>query len=361
MKTVIRRPGLLVKLGLFAGLLVTGQAAIAQDTAADTDVTNQAFVSFSIGTVMQGTVPSNEVTFKVDRRVDFDVSLEAAALKPIVPNEPGVFLEFLVTNESNDTLDFDLAQAALNNGDSVRSTTSTGETLDAVSIEVAPDFIGGGGTETPSRGANINAITGLPAGETIRVYIYADAPASLPDAAIPAIRLSVTAALGGSPLVDNSGDADDPAVVQNVFVNAPVGNNAILSNEDGFTVSAATVAAVKRSEVLSDPVTTATGGSNPKAIPLAVVEYSIELTNNGSVPADSIVITDTLDVASVELLNNTYGSDNVDLGGGATCVADTVATDGCTFDTGTGALSVTLPVSLGAGATVTVRFQVRIL
>ncbi len=359
MKTAIKRLGSLATLGLVVGILAPAQHVLAQDTTAGTDITNQATVSFSVGGVAQAPASSNAYSFVVDRRVDFDVSLEAGAVTPATPGQTGLFLPFVVTNESNDTLDFDLAQSPLANGVTFRGggETATGETMDAVSIEVAAAIMGSGGSETPTRGANINGISSLGPGEAIRVYIFSDAPLTLPDGSTPAMELSVTAAQGGSPLVDNSGVADDPAAVQNVFVNPPVGGNAVLTNADGFSVTAADVTAVKSSAVISDPFSS----SNPKAIPDAIVEYTITVTNNGTETASTPIISDTLNIANVEFVTDAYGAgQNVDLGGGSFCNADGDAGDGCEYDPGTGGLDVQIGDLAPGGGTQTITFRVRI-
>jgi len=65
----------------------------------------------------------------------------------------------------------------------------------------------------------------------------------------------------------------------------------------------------KVSQVLSDPIS---GGSDPKAIPGAIVQYTIAVTNQGpgAVDADSLIITDPLD-ASVALYVDTGSGDPI--------------------------------------------------
>lgn len=359
MKTVIKRLGFLVRAGLFAGLLVSGQQALAQTayvpgTNAGTTIENTASVTFSVGGVPQTAVDSDTATFEVDRRVDFELVPVSPGLELIAPSQPGLILAFTLTNESNDTLDFSLVQAALGNGDAITGIveTATGESMDAVDIEVAPSFIGGGGTEDPSPGAGNDNVDNLPPGETIRINIYSNAPDNLPDTSRPAIELSVTATQSdGTAITDDSGDADLPGVVQNVLVDGPV--TRVVS--DGFEVTAADVTATKSSQVVEDPFS---GTTNPKAIPGAYVEYTFVVTNAASGDATDVTITDTLNTTLVQLLDGAYngGSSNVDLGGGAFCNADAVA-DGCTYDAGTGDLEINLG-TLAGGSSQTIRFQV---
>ncbi|MCH5373300.1 MAG: DUF11 domain-containing protein, partial [Planctomycetes bacterium] len=296
MKTVMERLGFLAKASVLVGLMVSGQQALAQDTQAGTTITNQATVSFSVNGISQADVPSNAYEFEVDRRVDFVVSVEDPTLETINPNQTGLELRFLVTNEINDTLDFSLASRVLAAAEPFGASdeySATGEAMAAVTIEVAPGIVGSG-SEDPVFGANNGSIDNLGPGESIRVSIFADAPPTLPDAAIPALELSATALLSdGSALSDDTGVADDPGLVQNVFVNA----TDVLVEADGFSVASAAVSAVKSSEVISDPF----GSANPKAIPGAVVAYTIVVTNNGSATATGISISDTVTDAQVQV------------------------------------------------------------
>lgn len=302
--------------------------------------------------MVQSAETSNPVTFVVDRRVDFLVSPEAPDPEGIAPSQAGLFLPFTITNLSNDTLDFSLAFRTLANGETYRSgtETATGEIMETISIEVAPDLVGTAG-EFPSRGANISSIDDLGPGEQIRVYIYSDAPSDLPDGSQPALELSATALdSAGAALSDDTLVVDDPAVVQNVLVNA----TDTLVEVDGFAVTAADITALKSSTVLSDPF----GSANPKAVPGAVVQYSITVTNGASGLATGITIRDILVDALVSLETTT-----VTRSVSGDCVADGNPGDGCTLlpsgTPGESELSVDLS-NLANGASETITFQVRI-
>lgn len=361
MKTVIKRLGFLAKAGLFAGLLVSGQAAAqtayVPGTNANTTIDNTASITFSVGGVEQTAVDSDTASFVVDRRVDFELVPVTPGLELIAPNQQGLILSFTLTNESNDTLDFSLVQAALASGASITgiAETATGESMASVDIEVAPSFIGGGGTEDPSPGAGNDNVDDLPPGETIRINIYSNAPDDLPDASRPAIELSVTAQESdGTAITDDSGDADVPGTVQNVLVDGGV--TRVVS--DGFEVTAADVTATKASEVVEDPFS---GTTNPKAIPGAYVEYTFVVTNAASGDATDVTITDTLNTTLVQLLDGAYdgGSANVDLGGGSFCNADAGDGDGdnCSYDSTSGDLEIVLG-TLAGNSSQTITFQV---
>lgn len=353
MKTVMERLGLLAKASLFAGLMMSGQQALAQESQAGTTITNQATVSFSVNGITQADVPSNVYAFEVDRRVDFVVSVEDPALETINPNQTGLELRFLVTNESNDTLDFSLASRVMAASETFGANgefSATGEAMATVTIEVAPGIVGSG-SEDPVRGANNGGIDNLAPGESIRVSIFADAPATLPDSAIPAMELSATALLSdGSPLSDDTGSADDPAEVQNVFVNP---TNDVMVEADGFSVASAAVTAAKSSQVISDPF----GSANPKAIPGAVVAYTIVVTNTGSATATGISISDVVVDAQVQVDTATAVTRSVS----GDCTINVTA--GCTLGPGAnaGESLLTIGVSdLASGESETIVFQVTV-
>ena len=67
MKTVNKRLGFLLKAGLFAGLLVSGQAVMAQESIPGTVVTNTASVNFTVNSVAQDEVTASETFWVVSR------------------------------------------------------------------------------------------------------------------------------------------------------------------------------------------------------------------------------------------------------------------------------------------------------
>ena len=168
-------------------------------------------------------------------------------------------------------------------------------------------------------------------------------------------------------LVETPG-ADDPTLVENVFANASGadGNgNATEAEADGFQAVTADLLVTKAYAVVSDPF-----GSG-KAVPGAIIEYTITLDNTGGASdAEDISITDLVD-ADVTFVTDAYDAgngENISFDGGASfCVADAADAngDGCSFDAGTLTLggrdfAVLTPIDVAAGATVTVQFRIEI-
>ena len=96
MKTVLRLPGLFVRLGTMAAVLLLGQQALAAGTDPGVSVDNRATVVYSVGGTLQTGIESSpggnnlpgvavpgggaDTSFLVDRRVDFTISQVGGAL-----------------------------------------------------------------------------------------------------------------------------------------------------------------------------------------------------------------------------------------------------------------------------------------
>lgn len=133
------------------------------------------------------------------------------------------------------------------------------------------------------------------------------------------------------------------------------GQQAITLHDITFCRPVGNLSATKLSTVLSDPVN---GGTYPKAIPGAVVEYCILISNAGPAAATSVVATDALPAGF------TYAAGTLRTGancGSATTVEDDDASGADESDPHGAAISgstVTITTgSLGAGAAFAVKFR----
>jgi len=391
MKTVLRMPGLFVRLGTMAAVLLLGQQALAAGTDPGVSVDNRATVTYTVGGSLQTGIESSptgnnlpgvgpagqgtDTSFVVDRRVDFTISQVGGALTQVAPGNNGVFVEFYVTNTSNGVLDFVVSPTNLTSAfGNVRGPSTTDSDVDMnairIAVSAAPDGQPGGGAAgdgpapvDPGTGAAPGAtlIDDLPEDDSIRVRIYADTPATLLNGQIANVLLTASAADPATSveLLQTPG-VDDPTLVENVFANLtgedPGTGFATETGADGFTVVSAALVVSKIATVISDPFGTG------KALPDAVIEYTITIDNTGgAADATAVVLDDVVD-SDVTLENGVYAADNVLFGDTTTCNADDAADtdgDGCSFDIGTGALSITVP-NVAQGASMTVQFQVRI-
>jgi uncharacterized repeat protein (TIGR01451 family) len=123
------------------------------------------------------------------------------------------------------------------------------------------------------------------------------------------------------------------------------------ADRSAFLVTASVLAMSKTFVTISDLIN---GTTNPKNIPGAIVEYTITITNNGTVAADNVTISDAL-TPYTTLQITPYGTGfscaQMSMDGGTTWMAPTVACSSNTINTNLG----TIPT----GATGPTAFKVR--
>ena len=177
------------------------------------------------------------------------------------------------------------------------------------------------------------------------------------------------AAQGANILTDDAAIADNPATVQVVFADGAgdtdVANDGKHSDSDAYRVGAAQITVAKTSLVISDPIN---GGANPKAIPGAMVEYTVTISNAGgaSATATNVQVTDSLNseitAGTVAFDANGYAAGagiqvtapNL-YAGAATALTNAAADDEGDF---TANVVTVGSISLAAGESATVRFRV---
>ncbi len=365
MKTVISKLDLFVRLGLTTAALMLAPQVFAAGTDAGVIVSNTAVVDYKVGGAAQPSESSTPVTFLVDRKVIFDVSRTGVGLTPINLGASG-FLEFVVTNTSNDFLDFNLGAAQLAVGDGQiyppDATTVDDDgrdtSLPTYAIGTFESSPGAGDAGAPDCSVPATKIDELPEDISVRVYLCASAPAVAINDDVAGLRLEVTATDDAGTTLVAAGGADDPAAVENVF--ATTSGTATESDIDGFRITASTLTVSKTSAVI--------GGG--KAIPGAIVEYTITINNPADAPAATeLSIGDDLD-ANVTFKDDGYGAgQNVSIDDGVNpvtyCDADGDATDNCTLAAGP-PVSLTIagknpagdPIDVAANSTTLIRFQV---
>ena len=378
MKVLTRTARAILGTGMMAAVLLLSQQATAQGTDAGVVVSNQASVDYDVNGQNQADIPSTDVnaapgsgvptTFLVDRRVDFEFIELDGAHTPVLPGQTGAIAAFQLTNQSNSTMDFILEYVDLTPTDpAVHGFDDTGDTMTNPVIRVANGQDGTTGVPTL---ADYDWVDELPADTSVIIYVFADAGATLPNDAYDNFRLTASAAdepdAAANPdnpdplLTASNTGVDDPTVIENVFAN-PSGadgttGNATETADDGFWVNSAQLVVTKSATVISSPFP---GG---KALPDAVIEYTVTLDNTaGAADAENVVLTDTIQVADVALVDEAYGAgQDVGINAGF-CNADLgdVDGDGCSYDAGTGVLSVAVP-TIAFGSSSTVTYQVRI-
>lgn len=289
----------------------------AAGTAAGTDVINTATLNYQINGIDQDAVEAQD-TFKVDIKSDF-------GLTRVLTTEPNttsleadnvVVAAVQITNEGNAPTSFAVAAA-----------NETGTTLD-INGETYTDNIDTGTTYSYYVDDPINGTQGaldaadtllsgptaeIPADESVTVFVTvpktevtgSDQDVALTSVTVNGVESTVdgtTYALDTDDGDPSNGSVDDAAnpngatTIEIVYADDGSDNTELLTdalvlefpNLDG---DGTTSNLTKESAVISDPLN---GTTNPKAIPGAVVEYTITLTNTGTADATNVVITDVI-------------------------------------------------------------------
>lgn len=307
------------KLLAAAVLLAGAHSAFAADlgTDANTNIVNNASITFSVDGVPQTAPAPGNAEFVVDRKVDVIVANTGGATGAPLATDKA--MAFDVTNKTNDTLDFILSLEQLTSDDfdsspSIWVDTNGNGVLDMTD----PDGAGPLAADDQQ-----GYIDDLAEDATIKVWAVSDFPdegtdpGEVVDGDTSDVALTAQAAEpagdAGSPgaaLAETVG-ADQPTVVDNVFADA-AGTATGDDVEDGkhsdtgtYTIGAASVTVSKTMKVvyeveadstnLSEDTDTAYA-ANLKPIPGALIEYCILVQNAGGEAATDVTITDPLDV-----------------------------------------------------------------
>lgn len=356
-------------------------------TASGTQVDNRASVVYSVpsvpgtftiessptGNTTVGAGSGSNTTFLVDTKVDFTVAASPAAYVYVAPSTTAQVLRYTVTNNSNETLDFDLAQIQT----SITDPYGGSDNFDASSVNIYVDGDADGVYDggAPDTATFINALAGN--GGSIYVFVVANIGVQV-NGDIAAVALKAIAHKSTSAALDaivaESGLADNAAVVEYVYAEGD-GDNGEWDDtaEDGehvarhaYKVGAAALTVTKTATVISDGYSPA---GQEKPIPGAVVRYTLTIANGATgATATSVTISDSLntEIGSGAIAFNTQhtgclAGEGVKVDG--TCKTNANdAEAGADADwnvTGTNTVTVT-GLSIPASTTVTVTFEVTV-
>ncbi len=370
---------------LLAGalLMLFGNAANAS-TASGTPINNFATVSYSVNSISQSPITSATATFNVDKFLQLQIARSDAAKVIVTPGQTtaGV-LTFTVTNNGNSPEDFSLAGVAEANGTVDPFGTGNNDSFDGATMNVFADSNGNGtydaGVDNKASSSN------LLAGASIKVFlVITGSPAfaaNLTDAQVAVYGMKATVDVLNSCATACVAETQDTTTnkntnlttVLNVFADG-IGtddNNrdGVVSARDAFVVNSAKLTITKVSTVVSDPIN---GVSTPRAIPGAVMQYTITVANaanTGSVSATSVGVSDSLASQIGTTTTWNTGSLSVAISGGGVSInpcADngtTVSVSGgvsCDYNK-TAATTVTLSgMTIPAGQQAVITYQVTI-
>lgn len=320
--------------------------AFAQNTASGVTITNTATVNYSVASISQTPI-SAVATFLVDTVIDLNVTAVASAVT-FTPGQTGVAKAFTVSNTSNATSNFSLGFINLTGSDD----------FELGNIAVRVDGNGNGTYESASDLAT--SITGLARNGSVAVFIVGDIPGAAVNTDTGDVQLTANAINPGdsNPWAPTAGadTASVDIVVRNLTANAT----------NTFVVASAALSVSKASDVISDPVNLVS--ANAKAIPGAVVEYIITVSNAvGAQTATLTSISDPVPANTTFTPGQYTGSRDVGVKIGAAaeffCIAEVGSdsnNDGCSLNGGAVTVGTPAITTIAANTSVVVRFRVTI-
>lgn len=320
--------------------------AFAAGTTSGTSITNTVNVTYNVGGVAQNPLTASD-TFVVDRKINLAVTEVGSTTTTVSPGQLAAVTTFSVANLSNTTIDVGLA-----------ATNLAGDQYDVSNFRLYADTNNNGiydaGTDTL-----VTYLDQLAADGTMTVFVVADIPLGGSTNDVANVRLTGTAQEGTTAgaqgaIITATAGANTAMGVETVLADTSANGNTasdgISFAQDSYTKLTAALSAIKTSRVVSDPIN---GTSSPKAIPGAVVEYCIAVTNAGGADATSVAVNDPLPGATI--YEPTFGVKVNGTVTSGTCNADgTIA-----GSQASGTVSGTIP-SITAGQVRTVLFRVTI-
>jgi len=265
------------------------QQSSAAGTVSGTAIGNAATVQYSVGGVGQTpyTAPTN--TFLVDTKVIFNVSKVDGAPVGVVPGSTAQVQRFNLRNDSNAQINFRVAGTNLVSTSTITFgltpyTDNQDVSAFTVCIDTNANFVCDG---TEAALGLVNADT------TISVIIQGDIPLGATSDQILGTLLTATAVDGSNVPLAESG-ADNPAAVDIVLANGAGTDNLARSgtftDRNAYRINAAIVSVTKTAQAIWDPYNMNT---IPKAIPGALVRYTVQISNNAAATASATLTTIT--------------------------------------------------------------------
>ncbi len=300
-------------------LLLSGVFTLinAGGTESGTTVTNTVTLSFGDTEETTTDINSNTDQFVVDNKIDITVStldVEAVQTKPAIT---GVVLKYKITNNGNNTQDFDLS-VLTSSTTAFSGDSEVTDNKDAQSVEI---YIDSNNNGTYDQAVDtVQYIDELGVDEEKIVFIVAVVPAeNILNGDVAVYDLQAQVAEGGAEgskgtniESDDRDNADNALTVQIVFADG-AGSVTGDGEKDGkhssvnaFIIVIADMSIVKASIIVEDPIN---GTTNPKRIPGATVRYCFTVINGGDAVAAIAKITDDLD----ETVFNLTGLNNNDV------------------------------------------------
>lgn len=364
---------------------ITPFSALAAGTTSGTSISNKATINYTISTIPQTLIESSPTgnsipginngsatAFVVDDKVNVVIASGDATFVTTTPGSSAIALKFTVENTGNTTHDF-----ALNN------IIGLGNDFIATSIKYYADTDGLGTYNTGD--LEITKLDNLAVDTPTVVFLVAEVPltaingneASYALKAIATdesdIPLIATSGVDTASVdivladIDSDGAATDDTATNGIYVMWAGGSSGLSDQALGYKVSSTVLTVSKTSAVYSDPINNTT---NPKAIPGAIVTYTITITNAAAagVSATDVSISDSLnaEISAIpsRLSFNAVFDEGTPCGANEGILVDSVCnsngsdTDSAEFTAGN-VVNVT-GLTLAPDSSATIKFQVTI-
>jgi len=339
---------ILVAAGTISAAMMSASSAFAAGSLVGTEVQNTATVDYQVGGIAQTQRTATDL-FDVDRKVIFTLTeATPTGTTSVVPGQQDAVTTFRLNNTSNDTLDFILSAGQL-----VGGTAEHGGT-DVFDLTGLTFFVDGNNNGTYEAGSDTaTSVNNLAPDTSIAIFVVGDIPLAQTNGQVAGVTMTASVRNADGTVITPATDATpNTAGIETIFADA--GRDGLESDGDDYTLSAPNLTVTKLSRVISDGVSAA----NFKAVPGAVVEYCIVVTNGaGSATATNVAVADNLNLEPdfTYLASFTPKFDGTVVTGN-TC---TPGTSDATYTVGTNTVSATLS-NIAAGQTRTLVFRVTI-
>jgi uncharacterized repeat protein (TIGR01451 family) len=266
--------------------IVAPLSAEAAGTASGTLVGNTATVSYDVSGVPQTPLSTGPTaTFAVDNKVNLTVTKNSDITS--IPGSTNQTLVFTVTNNGNTAQRYALS-----------ATNSAGIVMNNVRIYLDNGATPNTWDATDTLYVDASTFGNLAADGSLKILIVADTPAGATNGQTSNYNLIATTVDAGTVTVTvQTGGAGTLAGVDVVFADV-AGSAAGDGARDGkhsavgtYTVSGATLSILKSAATYSDPFN---GTANPKAIPGAIMTYTITVSNASGATATNVTVSDNL-------------------------------------------------------------------
>lgn len=285
-------------------------------TAPCTPINNTATVAYRVGTVDQTPKDSNTASFNVGVKVIVSVTNNDGNEVTVIPGTGKYALKFTVKNDGNAVQDYDLtAEAAATT--TVSPYGGNNDSFNGTTIAIYPDVNGDGNfVWADDGGAAITKLDNVAADGGTKVAFVVYSPTDLQE---DNLETAVYNLMATSKWMDDSAitfgnvtptAAQAGGACGGISVDVVAGDGGGTATGDGskdgkhsddgaFEVASATIGVTKGYSVVSDPIN---GVTTPKAIPGAVVRYSVAIANTGGASAVLSNISDAL-AATLQIIS----------------------------------------------------------